>query len=106
MSLFAREDPKRVARVREIKAWVAETIDDPESATVMVAELACSEPGCPPRETVIAVLREGSRAEVKIHKAVLELGRDEVSSALARLGVAHDHDAKSSLEHADKAGLT
>jgi hypothetical protein len=45
------------ARLQEVKAWVREAWGLPEDAPLMVSELACSEPGCPPVETVIAVLR-------------------------------------------------
>ncbi len=38
-----RRDPQAVSRVR---AWVREEIAD-DGVTVLVTELACTEPGCP-----------------------------------------------------------
>jgi hypothetical protein len=44
------------AKLREVKTWVREVLRLPEETAVMVTELQCLEPGCPPLETVIAVL--------------------------------------------------
>jgi hypothetical protein len=46
-------DPHQVER---IKSWARASWGLDEEATVMVTELECREPGCPPIETVIAVL--------------------------------------------------
>ncbi|HVY38348.1 MAG TPA: hypothetical protein VHM31_10435, partial [Polyangia bacterium] len=53
----------------------------PEDATIVVTELACSEPGCPPYEVVMAVLRPGGIPPVqkKLHKRLAELSRPEVT---------------------------
>ncbi len=60
--------PSNRARVSEIKQWVMDTFQLPEEATVLVTELRCSEPGCPPLETVIAILNERTpTVQVTIH---------------------------------------
>lgn len=80
------------ARKRAIKAWVTEALALPEDATVMVTELACKEPGCPPIETVIAVLRApGDTVQFKAHRAAVDLDKDAVV-ALVRGAGSHDHD--------------
>ncbi len=80
------------ARKREIKAWVIEALALSEEATVMVTELACKEPGCPPIETVIAVLRgPGDTTQFKAHRAAGELDKDTVV-ALVSGALSHDHD--------------
>jgi hypothetical protein len=43
-----------------VKRWVRELFMPSDEATVMVTELHCSEPGCPPLETVIATLSESN----------------------------------------------
>lgn len=45
-----------------------------------VAELRCAEPGCPPVETVVAVLGApgGSPRQWKIHKPMSEVTRGDV----------------------------
>lgn len=71
-----RPDPDHVAR---IKGWVAEALRLPEGSTVMVTQLRCREPGCPPLETVIAVLG-GPAANRKqtLHKAAVDVTREDV----------------------------
>jgi hypothetical protein len=82
------------ARKREIKAWVIEALALSEDTTVMVTELACKEPGCPPIETVIAVLRgPGDTTQFKSHRAAVELDKDTVVTLVRRaLSRAHDED--------------
>lgn len=83
----ARPDPADTARVRA--AAYAVLGPQESDTTVMVTQLACSEPGCPPVETVIAVLRQGDPLQVKIHKPVAEIDAEDVRRALA--GEEHEH---------------
>lgn len=79
-------------RKREIKSWVSEALGLPDTATIMVTELVCKEPGCPPVETVIAVLDEPKIIRpFKVHQPVIELDKPTVV-ALVRGDVVHDHD--------------
>jgi len=68
-------------RARDVKEWVRAAAGAPEDATIVVTELACSEPGCPPYEVVMAVLRSGGIPPVqkKLHKRLAELSRAEVT---------------------------
>jgi hypothetical protein len=43
---------------------------------VMVTELRCSEPGCPPIETVIAILSKGANRQHKLHKRIEEVDEE------------------------------
>jgi hypothetical protein len=84
-------DAARSAAIRALKATVTTLLDIGPDDTVMVSELRCLEPGCPPLETVIAVLRSGeSPQQYKIHKSALEVGEDDVRAVLAG-GAAHVH---------------
>jgi hypothetical protein len=51
-----------------------------EDGTPMtVAELRCTEPGCPPIETVIAILDSpGSPRQYKVHKPISEVTFEDV----------------------------
>jgi hypothetical protein len=63
-------DPKRAA---EVKEWAVEIFRLDADASVMVTELRCAEPGCPPLETIIAILDQpGQPRQFKIHKAIAE----------------------------------
>jgi hypothetical protein len=70
-SVRTRPSPVRIA---EIKTNVAAVFNLPDSASILVTELRCTEPGCPPLETVIAILQEGQATiQHKVHKAVQEI---------------------------------
>ena len=76
-----KADPKRIA---EVKEWVAEVFRLGADVSVLVTELRCTEPGCPPLETVIAVLDQpGQPRQYKIHKPLTEVTQQDV----ARLGL-------------------
>jgi hypothetical protein len=65
-----------------IRAWTKAAIADGEP-TISVTELACAEPGCPPRETVILVMWADAAAwKIRIHKSMADVTHDDVIGAL------------------------
>ena len=66
---------------RRIKGWViaAFDVDVDSDATVMVTELACTEIGCPPVETMIAILRPGLQRRFTIHRALGEVTQEDIA---------------------------
>ncbi len=48
------DSPAQRAAAARVQAWVRERFTLPADAAVLVSELACGLPGCPPLETVIA----------------------------------------------------
>lgn len=93
INLFGeRAGPDRLA-VAQIKQWACEAFQLTPDAHLMVTELRCSEPDCPPVETVIAVLVAGhSPRQYKIHKAAGDVARPDVF-ALAQ-STAADQDGQ------------
>ena len=83
--LGPRRDPADTARV---KALVDDLVGT-EDVTVFVTELACIEPGCPPIETVIALLGADGNVQYKIHKPAADVSIDDVRSALDGATPAH-----------------
>ncbi len=72
-------NPENAGRIREIKQWVNEKISLSDETTVMVTELRCTEPGCPPLETVIAIMEpEKPLQQHKIHKPVVEVEIEDI----------------------------
>lgn len=72
--LFGSRPPNGAAsNGPRIRRWVRAVVELDEEATVMVTELRCSEPGCPPFETVIAILGDGANRQHKLHKRISEL---------------------------------
>lgn len=84
----ARPDP---ARSVAIKGWVRSALELDESVSVVVTELTCTDPGCPPLETVIAVLAPDSARKVTLHEPLADLTRAQVVAAVATMGGDHDH---------------
>jgi hypothetical protein len=71
-------------QVMQIKQWVLETFELTEDMSVLVTELQCTEEGCPPLETVIAILEgPGQTRQYKLHKALVEVTLLDVA-ALAK----------------------
>jgi hypothetical protein len=68
-----------------IKAWTRTRFSLPEEAPVMVGELACALPGCPPVETVIAFWTEGDqRHHFKVFKPLAEVVEDDLPPAFMK----------------------
>ena len=71
--------------IRVLKSAARELFGAGENDAIVVNQLQCTEPGCPPVETVVALLRAGqSPRQVKIHKPATEVTEDDLRSALER----------------------
>ncbi len=77
-----KADPAAVRRIRE---WTEAHLVASDDRRIMVTELACTEPGCPPVETVIAVSTKAGTSQVKLHGAAASLTHDAVVAALDSL---------------------
>jgi hypothetical protein len=63
MGLFEQKPAPRpdAAQGQRVKGWFREALGLGEEATLAIAELRCSEEGCPDVETVVALLHAGGR---------------------------------------------
>jgi hypothetical protein len=86
------EREARVGKIRQIKRWVEDLLALGPDTAVMVTELACTEPGCPPLETVIAVLGPASREQRKLHRPVADVTHEEVVDLWGKTDGDHHHD--------------
>ncbi len=76
MNLFSQNKPKAdPEKVQDIKNWVYRILEVDSDISISINQLACKEPGCPPIETVIAVMSTPIK-QYKIHKAVNDI--DEI----------------------------
>jgi hypothetical protein len=89
-----RNDEKRSAAIRNIKVAARLLFEADEDDAVVVNELRCTEPGCPPIETVVALLRAGSEPrQIRVYKPVAEVSEDDLREAIrGHGGHAHEHD--------------
>ena len=76
-------DPEALARVRE---WVRRRFKLSEDAAILVSEVECKLPGCPPLETVVAFwtkdpVEGDKRYHFKLFKKVSEVVYDDLPFA-------------------------
>lgn len=65
-----------------IKAWTRALLP-PGDPVISVTELACTEEGCPPRETVILVMWPAEPAwKLRVHKAMVDIVETDIVDAL------------------------
>ena len=77
-----KRDPAHAAALEQVRAWTRERFALPAEAAIMVAQVACSMPGCPPLETVVAFWTEtDKRHHFKIFKPVAEVVADDLPPA-------------------------
>ncbi len=68
-----------VEQQSQVREWAEARFLPAEDDIVMVTQIECGQPGCPPLETVIALMREG-RAPVKfkLYKALADVTETDV----------------------------
>ena len=88
MMLIGRSKPKtNLDMVRKIKSTLEKALSLPDSATISITELACFEEGCPPVETVVALLQAGSSPlRHKFHKPASEFKSTDLVEHSVRWG--------------------
>ena len=83
MNLFDPKPPANSEKILQIRSWVKDRLALDEETIVMVSELRCSEPGCPPLETLIAVMDgPGQRRQFKFHKSIAEMTPNDIELAI------------------------
>jgi hypothetical protein len=81
MNLFAQKSKSNNSS--NVKEWTRKLLKLNDQVIVMVSELQCREEGCPPIETVIAVMETGKEKRMfKIHKPIDELTQNEVEELI------------------------
>ena len=69
-----KTEPRHAEAVDRVQGWTRERFSLPENATVMVTELVCTRPGCPPLETVVAFwLADDERRHFKVFKPTADV---------------------------------
>ena len=77
-----RRPPGHAAAADRVREWTRERFGLPEDAAIMVAEISCAVPGCPPLETVIAFWTENDkRHHFKVFKPVGDVVEDDLPPA-------------------------
>jgi|SRR5215470_6162489 len=64
-----------------VSEWTRERFGLTDEATILVSEIACALPGCPPLETVVAFWTNDRRHHFKLFKPVAEVVYDDLPFA-------------------------
>jgi nitrate reductase delta subunit len=73
-----RNRPERQQALDRVREWTRERFDLGEGSAILVAEVACALPGCPPLETVIAFWSGERRHHTKVFKPAGEVTQDDL----------------------------
>src|SRR6266849_5703 len=74
---FSRKSPERQEALACVREWTRERFSLAADAAILVAEVACRVPGCPPVETVVAFWIGETRHHFKFFKPVREVVFDD-----------------------------
>lgn len=79
---FVRKTGAHSEALDRVRVWTRERFALAEDVVVMVSELACTLPGCPPIETVVAFWTAPERRHhFKVFKSVAEVVPDDLPPA-------------------------
>ncbi|MBX7553973.1 hypothetical protein K1Y78_39940 [Streptomyces sp. tea 10] len=92
MPLGSRRGPAGPCpELRELKESVRALLGLDDDTAVLIRQLACTEPGCPPLETVVAVLpMEGEARRWTLHRPADQITEDDLRAALLATPEQHD----------------
>ena len=93
MLAFSNKSPEHVAARDRVREWVRERFALGDVA-ILVAEVNCTVPGCPPVETVIAFWSGERRHHFKVFKPVADVRADDLPPGwyMGALAVADDYE--------------
>ena len=78
MRSFGKKTPEHAAALDRVRHWTRARFTLADDATVLVLELACTIPGCPPVDTVVAFWTDKGRHHFRIFKPVAEVVADDL----------------------------
>jgi nitrate reductase molybdenum cofactor assembly chaperone NarJ/NarW len=79
-----KKSPDRIAAHERLRAWTRERFALAGEDAIMVSEIACSVPGCPPVETHVVFWTQAGRHHFKIFKPLAEVAADDVPPAFMK----------------------
>jgi hypothetical protein len=88
-----KKSPQHLQAADRIKEWTRERFSLPQDAAILVTELTCALPGCPPLETVVAFWSDHkTRHDFKIFKPIEEIVLDDLPPAWLKMSLVSDDD--------------
>jgi hypothetical protein len=84
-----QKSPGRVEDLGRVREWTRARFNLPEGAAILVAEVACGLPGCPPLETVVAFwTADAGRHQFKVFKPVQQVVENDLPFAWLKAALA------------------
>ncbi len=77
----ARTSREQEGALEQVREWTRQRFKLPAEAAILVSELECRLPGCPPLETVIAFWENDKRHHFKLFKPVAKVALDDLPFA-------------------------
>jgi nitrate reductase delta subunit len=81
---FATKSPDHASALERVRGWTRGRFALTSNETVMVAEMACAVPGCPPVETHLVFWTALGRHHYKIFKPLGEVQEDDLPPAFMK----------------------
>jgi hypothetical protein len=78
---FIKKDERHRAALQRVREWTRNRFALPEESSIIVTELACALPGCPPLETVVAFWIDDRRHHFKVFKPATQVSEDDLPPA-------------------------
>jgi len=75
---LTKKSPGISAEQERVRTWTREHFNLGEEETIMVSELPCSDPGCPPVETHLVFWTQAGRHQFKVYKPLAEVVPDDL----------------------------
>ncbi|HET8920499.1 MAG TPA: hypothetical protein VFN27_12560 [Xanthobacteraceae bacterium] len=75
---FTTKSRDRAGALARVRGWTKVRFALTDDETVMVSELACSVPGCPPIETHVVFWTAAGRHHFKIFKPLAQVTEDDL----------------------------
>lgn len=75
---LTKKSPGISAEQERVRTWAREHFNLGVEETIMVSELPCSDPGCPPVETHVVFWNQGGRHQFKVFKPLAEVIPDDL----------------------------
>jgi nitrate reductase delta subunit len=74
-----KKHPEQIAALDQVREWTRARFNLPDDAPIMVNEVACALPGCPPIETVVAFWTgSDTRHHFKLFKPATAVVEDDL----------------------------
>ena len=74
----AKRSPEHAQALERVREWTRQRFKLSDDTAILVSEVACNLPGCPPLETAVAFWSDEKRHHFKLFKAVAEVGFDDL----------------------------